>query len=166
MCFIILLRLTLWKIYTSRLYLLTIIFFHLWLGVLGLGGRNAKHICNCQSASRQGLNHLELVFCLPRQRYGPIFLTTGSHYCPSGVSIGFFWNGSFVEAPTVLWICLDQAIPPVEGPDAFGWARENLPMPLTKDGEAGLGVPRVYLSGRSPQLVQVTNPALTHLFQG
>lgn len=131
-----------------------------------MGGRNAKHIYNCQSASRQGLNHLELVFRLPRQRYGPIFLTTGSRYCPSGVSIGFFEMAVLWRPPLYFGFPLDQALPPVEGPDAFGWARENLPMPLTKDGEAGLRVPRVYLSGRSPQLVQVTNPALTHLFQG
>lgn len=84
--------------------------------------------------------------------------------CHSGVSIGFFEMAVLWRPPLYFGFRLDQALPPVEGPDAFGWARENLLMPLTKDGEAGLGVRRVYLSGRSPQLVQVTNPALTHLF--
>lgn len=64
--------------------------------------------------SRPGLNHMELVFCLPRQRYGPIFVTTGSCYLSQWDFHWSFWNdrASWRGPHCYFGFCLVQALPP------------------------------------------------------
>lgn len=67
--------------------------------MLGVGGRNVKHVGNLQSALKARANHLELVFFLSRQKDGPILVTTGSCCLSSWDFHWSFLNGSFLEGP-------------------------------------------------------------------